>query len=433
MLRVGGSYEAPTSVSATHEGDSMSEMAVWLVAGGPMQFHLATKIKERGYRLVISDGSDEAFCRPIADEFLVLDTFDIPGHLTELARLREEFDLKSVITVGADCHDTVNAIRIALALPHYPPEVSQLCRSKSAQRKFLSERKFLQPVAAAFSDFDEASEMISSHPGDFVVKADNNSGSRGFSELAADEDLSLVQFHRAKTESSTGVVVLESLLRPARHAKLPAELSVESMWIDGEFFALNAVDRFFSRDAWLLEKWAGRIIDAGAGIEIGHLNPSMRTNAELSEVFSMLREAGLALGLHQVQGATPLKADIFISEEGPVVLELTPRLSGGWDSSASTIERGADFQTAQLLLSINSSKYREEAINMLKYRADRAPYVFVMAVPPKNAADNIGRDFYLGAGKTPEDAALVASENAELGVSILKLTSQRLKKFLEIE
>ena len=49
--------------------------AIWLFAGGAMQRPAAEKIRERGYALILTDGSAECVLRSMADEFIHLDTF----------------------------------------------------------------------------------------------------------------------------------------------------------------------------------------------------------------------------------------------------------------------------------------------------------------------------------------------------------------------
>ena len=64
------------------------EKAIWLIAGGVMQVPIAHQIRERGYRLIISDGNSECLCASLADEIVTCDTFDVPAHLLAAKRLR---------------------------------------------------------------------------------------------------------------------------------------------------------------------------------------------------------------------------------------------------------------------------------------------------------------------------------------------------------
>jgi hypothetical protein len=107
--------------------DSVLRKSVWLVAGGPMQRPAAEKIKAMGYALLLTDGSDGCALRPLADEFVHLDTFDIAANRTRADELRRRFDIRAVFTAGADCHETVAALAAHLGLHGIDPKLAHLC------------------------------------------------------------------------------------------------------------------------------------------------------------------------------------------------------------------------------------------------------------------------------------------------------------------
>jgi hypothetical protein len=55
---------------------------------------------------------------------------------------------------------------------------------------------------------------------------------------------------------------------------------------------------------------------------------------------------GRYLGYEKFRACHVLKADIFFSDKGPVILEMTPRLSGGYDSTGSSFIRGIRLSEA---------------------------------------------------------------------------------------
>ena len=80
-----------------------------------------------------------------------------------------------------------------------------------------------------------------------------------------------------------------------------------------------------------------------------------------------------------------------------MILELTPRLSGGWDSALSTPERGADFIGGALRLALGEKLDEEIWQNYFAYRKpERA--IAVLAQVRQEAQDCIGREFAWGAG-----------------------------------
>ena len=66
----------------------------------------------------------------------------------------------------------------------------------------------------------------------------------------------------------------------------------------------------------------------------------------------MVYAEGCAIGINNEEGGHASKAASILTDDGPVIIELTPRLSGGWDSSGTTLLRGADFQAGILHLAL---------------------------------------------------------------------------------
>src|SRR5258708_10859145 len=110
-----------------------------------MQRRAAEKIKAMGYALVLTDGSASCALRPMADEFIHLDTFDFAGNSARADALRSHYDIRAVFTAGADCHETVAVLARHLGLHGIDPEIAHLCRFKNLTRERLREKGVPQP------------------------------------------------------------------------------------------------------------------------------------------------------------------------------------------------------------------------------------------------------------------------------------------------
>ena len=137
--------------------------------------------------------------------------------------------------------------------------------------------------------------------------------------------------------------------------------------------------------------------DLSWGVEIGHINPAIHVHTTKIELFELIHRAGVAIGMKREKGGHILKADIMLTEKGPCIIELTPRLSGGWDSSASTPARGADFAGGLIALAL-----REELDLALwhRYFEYRNPALFasVMAqIRRRGPGTALAGDFAIGA------------------------------------
>ena len=373
----------------------MKDSAVWLISGGPMQEIVAKKIRSNGFRLIVSDGSSNAVCKNSADLFLNIDTFDGDSHIAACDDVLRRFDVKAVLTFAADCHYTVAKVANYLNLPHIDPQISQICRDKFKTRELLRDNGFLQPESYMVSSFDDAKQMLHSNTKKpFVLKATDNSGSRGFQIISNPKNFSLEQFRYTQQYGTTGKVILEEQLIP--DPTQISEASVETLWYQGQMYWINWVDRIFPRDLKFFPEVYMQT-KPNDWIEVAHVNPAMRDFSIKKQVMSLMQNAGQALGMHQQNWGHLLKGDIFFTESGPVILELTPRSSGGWDSSGSSVARGADIAGGVLQMALGYPLTLDTWYRFFNYHdGDRTAVVFSRI--SDCAQDCTGRSFALSSG-----------------------------------
>ncbi len=386
------------------------EKAIWLVAGGPMQVSASQQVRERGYRLVISDGNASCPCAPLADELVVCDTFDIPAHLQAAERLAKKFDFRAVFTAAADCHGTVAELARMLRLHGIDPAISRICRQKHLARKALSDAGVPQPAFTVVQTFDEAATFLKKLGWKGVVKATDNSGSRGFAIIRSEGDLNADVIEHARSSGTTGLVLIEGLMEPVEDEI--AEQSVETLWHDGKMYWLNWVDRLFRKD--FLRFGATRdnpvYADVGWGVEIGHINPAVHGEDTENAVRELMERAGRAVGMAGPRGGHILKGDIMLTRDGPRLLEVTPRLSGGWDSPCTTPARGANFIGGVIGMALGEPFTPEFMDRYFRYH-NADVFASILTHIPTGARDCIGRLFALGTADDREKSLLAALKN----------------------
>ncbi len=387
--------------------------AVWLFAGGDMQEIAARKIAEAGFDLILTDMDSECACKKYAKEFVCLNTFDIKGNLEAAKNLREKYDIKATFTCGTDCHQVVAETARFLGLHGASPKISENCRYKYKTREILSKAGLYQPKFKKVSTFDEAKKAVEEIGLPCVLKATDNSGSRGLVDVNRTEDLTEESFNRALNASvtGTGFVVVEERLQPVENEI--AEQSSETLWYNGKMYWLNWVDRLFRKDLFLFPKIKTDIYsDIPWGVEIGHINPAVHSEETANRVKEMVKKAGIALGIDKEKGGHILKADIMLTKKGPCILEPTLRLSGGWDSSYTSPVRGADFTGGALKMAMGENLTDELFKKYFKYKN---PEIFssMLAKIPKDPKDCIGRKFAHGQSADREESLLKAYENLQ--------------------
>lgn len=370
--------------------------AVWLVAGGPMQVSLARAIKGLGYDLILTDFDSTCDCISYADVFVEKDTFDVAGNLEEARRLRSLFNIRACLTVAADCHPTVASLCEFLELPGISPAISKLCRNKLLTRETLGRAGIPQPKCMSAASLNEARVALATLGRAGVIKATDNSASRGFAYLPSSDSLTPDVYHEAVSAGTTGLVLIEQALIPRKDCI--AEQSVETLWCNGKMYWLNWVDRVFRDELRFFPEVNFRGYEnTNWAVEIGHLNPAIHPFSLKSAVYDMIDRAGRCLGMHRQKGAHILKADIMLTEEGPMIIELTPRLSGGWDSSGTTPARGGNFQVGALKLAMGESLTLDLWMEYFELR-DPGLHSSILTYIPPGTKNCVGRKFFLGSG-----------------------------------
>jgi len=388
---------------------STKRPAVWLITGGAMQRPAAEKIRERGFALIISDGSAECALRSMADEFLHVDIFDIKGSIAAADELKRRYDLKAVFTAASDCHETVAHVARHLGLHGVDPAISHICRYKQESRELFTKTGIPQPKFATARTFAEAKKIIKKFGFPVCFKATNNAGSRGFTAMRTQGEVTQEAFQSALTSGTSGLVIVEELLEALKDEI--AEQSLETLWYDGNMYWLNWVDRPFRTDMKLFPEVDGsRYRNLRDGIEIGHLNPAVHATKTLDAVRNMVHQAGIALGMDKQKGGHILKCDIMLTQKGPYILEPTLRLSGGWDSAGTSVARGGNFVGGALEMALGTKLTSEL---FYKYFTFRYPdlHAAVLTDIPDGAANCIGRSFALATGLTRIEALKNAAVN----------------------
>jgi len=385
----------------------MGREAIWLVGGGAMQFEAVSIAHDLGYELIVSDGDETCELSTTADLFVNASTFDAEKHLEVAEELRHRYSLVGVLTYAADCHYTVALLAEHLGLPGIAPGFSLLCWRKDVTRSALREAGALQPKSQKFTEYNDGFEYATQLRTPFVVKPNDSSGSRGFCSFRDVVDFSPDAFHSAQSFSTSRSVVIEERLEPSPDRV--AEVSLETVWDGTQLIYLNSVDRWFGRDRSHSPVLEGLYAsDVASAVELGHVSPSRLHSHEISDLLKQLNDF-LCKILRKFSVANfILKFDLMHTRNGWVVLEMTPRLSGGWDSSLTSRLRGGRLIELAFNLAV-SGKYETDYARFHRYHPSVTSCVF--SFPDSSLKDCIGRRFASGTGRTEADAILDAAAN----------------------
>jgi biotin carboxylase len=373
-----------------------------------MQFVHCHAIKLMGYGLVVSDGDPNAICRTLADFFFVIDTFDEETHISSCLEFRCNNNIVGVVTIAADCHKTVTRMCECLGLPSVPLHVSEACRDKSKFRQLMVEMVIPQPQYRVCHTEDSVNDFLSTVNSDVVLKSTDNSGSRGMQYIPKGGTITSEMFLYSKSLGTTGAVLVEEKL--SDDPDKVSESSIETLWINGRCHYVNMVDRIFPRD---LAKMGIELSCSVANdsVELAHINPTQRSTVDISTSMDLMQKVGQALGLDRCEHPVFLKGDLYYTSLGPIILEATPRLSGGWDSSYSSICRGLILTVPLVQMAMNKRKLNDYLLLEAIRPTHQDVSVVVTSQPPDHAIDCIGREFSIAWGSEPISELLVLSLN----------------------
>lgn len=306
----------------------MHEDAILIVCGGLLQVPAVKIAKEMGLKAIVTDANPEAPCMKIADEPVILDIYDEQGHIQLVDRLKQKYNLLGVFTEGANTEVTVAAAANAAGLPGIPVEVARKCKNKNLTRRAFDEHGLTQIKWAEPRSEEEAVKMAETLGFPLVVKPVDNTTSRGMSRIQRSQDLPKA-YRRAISSSKSKSVIMEEMCTGP-------EQSVEIIFDEsGGCQNLNIVDRLFSYNTY--------------SVETGHVNPTCLDSEAQEKIYRLARDAASAIGLR----FGVFKADTMVTEKGPVILEVTARLSGGFDCQSTTpLSSGRNFIKAAMHLAI---------------------------------------------------------------------------------
>lgn len=307
----------------------MPDDAILIVCGGLLQVPAVEIAHALGLKVVMTDANPNAAAMALADEAVTLDIYDADGHRALVGDLKRRYNLRGVFAEGADVEVTVAAAAAQAGLPGIPVEAALNTKNKVRTRQALDRAGIPNPPWAEVRTLDEATRAAERIGFPLMAKAVDNSASRGTSRVDRPSGLEHA-IEAARSASTTGSALLEGCF-------VGEEQSVETLWdAEGRVHRLNIVDRPFERSA-------------GYAIELGHVNPTGLPAPEQQALFELTERAAAATGVRF--GA--FKADTIWTSDGPRIIEVTARLSGGFDCQYTTpLSSGRSFIRAAMCLSI---------------------------------------------------------------------------------
>ena len=315
---------------------------LFVISGGTEAVPGIQRARDMGLRVVVSDINPKAPGFEIADDRVIADTYSIDD--TVAAALHYQKTIKpidGVMCIASDVPLTVASVAHVLGLPGITIETAQLASDKLAMKQRFFEKGIPIPWFRKVDSVTHLRRILSKHGFPVVLKPVDSRGARGVLRLTEYVDLDWAYEHSISFSPSKRVMVEEYLDGP--------QISTESAIINGQAVTPGFTDRNYE----FLDRFAPYIIENG-----GH-QPSILPKEQQNAVSRLAEQAALAMGI----STGIAKGDMVLFEDGPRVIEIAARLSGGWFSTDQIpIATGVDLIGAAIKMALGERVPKEDLI-----------------------------------------------------------------------
>ena len=285
---------------------------IWIVGAGVESIYGIKLAKKLGLNVVVSDNNPNAPGLKFADKSIIVSTYDVEGTVEAACEYHQNVNrIDGVICIATDVPLTVASIAEKLSLPGITTETARKCSDKFLMKETLLAEGIPIPWFSLVKSVSELCSIISERGFPLVIKPVDSRGARGVIRITELLDLEWA-FEYAKSFSPTSRVMVEEFLEGQQY-------STESVIMDEKNITLG----FSERNYEFLEELSPYIIENGGQ------QPAKIDKKELDSIVKLIEKSSQILG---ISNATS-KGDVVMTKEGPKIIEIAPRLSGGYFSS----------------------------------------------------------------------------------------------------
>ena len=177
-------------------------------------------------------------------------------------------------------------------------------------KKFFKLNNIPVPWFREIKSYEDLQSELNNINSKFVLKPVDSRGARGVLQISDQSDLKK-SFEESMSYSDCGKLILEKFISGP-------QISSESLIVNKKIFSIAFADRNYE----YLEKYS-------PNIENGGEMPSKLNSFLIDKIRSLLEKVSRALDIEN----GILKGDIVIDNKEPLIIEVAPRLSGGYFST----------------------------------------------------------------------------------------------------
>lgn len=309
----------------------MKKKTLMMIGAGPDQTFGILKAKKMGLRVLATDANKNAPGFAFVDDFAIASVYDSNASLKAAEILNTKYKLDSVMTLGIDIPLIVAKIAAKCSLPGPSLKTAYLASNKYLMKKQFAKYNIPIPWFEKVKSLKELKKIIGKRGFPIVIKPVDSRGARGVLLITKKVDLGWA-FRESISYSSLGELIVEEYL-------FGPQISTESVIYDN--FATTP--GFSDRNYEYIEKYTPFMIENGGTL------PSRLSYTAQTAVKRTAEAAARTLGINRWTA----KGDMVLTEEGPKVIEIAARISGGFFATVKIPHNtGVDFVRAAILMAL---------------------------------------------------------------------------------
>jgi len=303
-----------------------------IVSAGNEAIFGIKRAKDLGYKVVGLDGNPAAPGFAFVDEKIIASTYDIEDIIEKVRDFNKKNHIDGVLSIAADVPKSVAAVAEELGLLSITKLTAKICSEKFLMKETFCAAGIKVPDFKKVSSLKDLKEFIKNDYLSYVLKPVDSRGARGVFKISSKSNL-LELFNKSLSYSKVKRLILEEYLDGP-------QISTESIIINQKVHNIAYSDRNYE----FLNKYAPNIIENGGDM------PSNISKQIKSNISDLIKKIVNVLG---IKNGT-LKGDIVIHKDIPYVIEVAPRLSGGFFCTHQIpLHTGIDFLGAAIKQSMN--------------------------------------------------------------------------------
>lgn len=281
--------------------------SILIIGGGELGINQVKWAKEVGFHVIVTDYNPEAPGFKAADLGIQIAGDDIRGLIAFALQNTEKYNIVAVYCGNDFGLLSVAAVSQVLKIPCLSLEVVVTSMDKVLMKNVWEKANVTTPLSREIYSFSDLQSTAKSFGFPVIVKPLDSSGSRGVSRAENQAGLKPA-FDEACRFSKNNRVIVEQFIQGFG-------CDVNGLFVKDKFYRCGMIDRFFTPPPFC--------------VPLGTLSPTTLSENIQDQVFTLFENAVRALNID----FGPVKGDIILTDNGPYVIEISPRFHGDIDIS----------------------------------------------------------------------------------------------------